>query len=274
MKNLWPSGFWSHKRPQLCGDRHEGGGPDPRQTLGFRQADHLRNGMPAQPPGRLTLATLVVTYNRLDKLCVTVNRLLAEDMNRVLVFDNQSGGSTDKWLASLSNPRLIVIRSPEKIGGAGAFHEGGGIWWNSSIPMGSGSWTMTAALSLDASAYSATCLRMTGMPWAPPSCPLGRGVQDEPPLSQPVMAPGPVSAHAVRRRAAWFSSAGCRSRGGGPSVAIDMATFVGLFLSRNAIRAAGYPDERLFIYGDNQLYTLTLRRPGGDRVSALDPVRT
>jgi rhamnopyranosyl-N-acetylglucosaminyl-diphospho-decaprenol beta-1,3/1,4-galactofuranosyltransferase len=51
--------------------------------------------------------------------------------------------------------------------------------------------------------------------------------------------------------------------------AIDGASFVGLFLSRRAIRLAGYPEGGLFIYGDDVLYTLTLAQKGGRVV--LDP---
>ncbi|RJL21335.1 glycosyltransferase, partial [Paracoccus siganidrum] len=47
-----------------------------------------------------------------------------------------------------------------------------------------------------------------------------------------------------------------------PVTEVDMSSFVGLFLSRKAVRRAGLPDERLFIYGDDQLYTLTMRRRG------------
>ena len=43
---------------------------------------------------------------------------------------------------------------------------------------------------------------------------------------------------------------------------IDAASFVGLFLSRSAIKATGFPDGRLFIYGDDVLYTLAMRRAG------------
>ena len=43
---------------------------------------------------------------------------------------------------------------------------------------------------------------------------------------------------------------------------IDAASFVGLFLSRAAIAATGLPDGRLFIYGDDVLYTLAMRRAG------------
>jgi len=51
--------------------------------------------------------------------------------------------------------------------------------------------------------------------------------------------------------------------------AVDAASFVGLFLSRAAIERAGYPDGRLFLYGDDVLYTLGMSAAGG-RI-AFDP---
>jgi GT2 family glycosyltransferase len=51
--------------------------------------------------------------------------------------------------------------------------------------------------------------------------------------------------------------------------AVDAASFVGLFVSAAAIARIGYPDGRLFVYGDDVLYTLNLRRSGGS--IAFDP---
>jgi GT2 family glycosyltransferase len=44
---------------------------------------------------------------------------------------------------------------------------------------------------------------------------------------------------------------------------IDASSFVGFFVSRAAIARAGFPDGKLFIYGDDVLYTLKLTRAGG-----------
>ncbi|WP_164738235.1 glycosyltransferase family protein [Frigidibacter oleivorans] len=45
-------------------------------------------------------------------------------------------------------------------------------------------------------------------------------------------------------------------------VPVDTASFVGLFLPRAAVAAAGLPEAGLFLYGDDVLYTLGLRRAG------------
>ena len=44
---------------------------------------------------------------------------------------------------------------------------------------------------------------------------------------------------------------------------IDGTSFVGFFISRKGIARAGFPDGRLFLYGDDVLYTLGLSHAGG-----------
>jgi len=63
-------------------------------------------------------------------------------------------------------------------------------------------------------------------------------------------------------RAAFHMDDAAYKPGAGPRQ-IDGGSFVGLFLSRAAIHRAGYPDPRLFIYGDDVLYTLGLSENGG-----------
>ena len=44
--------------------------------------------------------------------------------------------------------------------------------------------------------------------------------------------------------------------------AVDVASFVGFFVSRGAVAKGGLPDPGLFIYGDDLLYSLRLRKAG------------
>lgn len=46
-------------------------------------------------------------------------------------------------------------------------------------------------------------------------------------------------------------------------VEIDGGSFVGLFVSREGMKKAGYPDGRLFVYGEDVLFTLGLSKAGG-----------
>ena len=78
------------------------------------------------PPQRVV--AVVVTYNRLDKLQVTLARLLAEPaahLAAVVVVDNASTDGTGPWLAEQTgDPRLTVLQSDTNQGGAGGFEWG------------------------------------------------------------------------------------------------------------------------------------------------------
>ena len=85
------------------------------------------------------LVAVVVTYNRLDKLKVTLARLLespAEELAMVVVADNASTDGTGAWLAGLSDPRLDVLSSKVNSGGAGALPWACVTRWSSTRPIG------------------------------------------------------------------------------------------------------------------------------------------
>ena len=73
-----------------------------------------------------SLAAVIVTYNRLDKLRKVIAALQAQTRtpDRIFVVDNASDDGTGEWLQGLEEPRLQHVRLPENIGGAGGFHEG------------------------------------------------------------------------------------------------------------------------------------------------------
>ncbi|MGJ8598298.1 MAG: glycosyltransferase, partial [Sulfitobacter sp.] len=57
-----------------------------------------------------------------------------------------------------------------------------------------------------------------------------------------------------------------------PIVPIDITSFVGFFIRAAAVEKIGYPDPSLFVYGDDGIYSLGLRRSGG-RIGFLPQVR-
>jgi GT2 family glycosyltransferase len=75
-----------------------------------------------------SLAAVIVTYNRLDKLKQVVAALQQQTRmpERIFMVDNASTDGTGPWLAALQeeDPRFQHVRLPENIGGAGGFHEG------------------------------------------------------------------------------------------------------------------------------------------------------
>jgi GT2 family glycosyltransferase len=74
-----------------------------------------------------TVAAVVVTYNRKDKLGTVLDHLLAQTQlpDWIIVVDNASTDGTEKVLARYTDhDRVVVQRLPENVGGAGGFAAG------------------------------------------------------------------------------------------------------------------------------------------------------
>lgn len=218
------------------------------------------------PPALVAaLVAVVVTYNRLDKLKVTLARLLAvpgSDLAAVLVVDNASDDGTGDWLARQDDPRLLVHTCASNTGGAGGFETGLRLaaarfdpdWM---VVMDDDARPQQGALAafhgLDNSAWDAVAAAVY--------YPDGEICEMNRPSRNPFW----------HRREFFRTLLGGGRRGfhirpeayDGPGRAVDVASFVGLFISRAAIARVGYPDGKLFVYGDDGLYTLGLSRAGG-----------
>lgn len=214
------------------------------------------------------LIALVVTYNRLEQLQVTLTRLLESSpplLERVVVVDNASTDGTGAWLASHADPRIEVISCATNTGGAGGFERGmreitarydpdwlllmdddgrpapGALAaFHASDP---GQWDALAAAVYYPDGDICEMNRPSRNPfwhWRTflSSVRLGGGRDGfhlSPEAYEKTSAPTPI----------------------------DVTSFVGLFLSREAVARAGYPDGRLFVYGEDGLYTLALSAAGG-----------
>jgi GT2 family glycosyltransferase len=74
-----------------------------------------------------TVAAVVVTYNRKDKLAKVLDHVLAQTRRPewVIVVDNASTDGTDAMLAAYdTDDRVVVLRQRENSGGAGGFAAG------------------------------------------------------------------------------------------------------------------------------------------------------
>ena len=71
------------------------------------------------------LCAVVVTFNRLAQLQITLPRLLAEPFDHIVVVDNAStDGETAGWLDDQASDRVHVLHLPDNTGGAGGFEAG------------------------------------------------------------------------------------------------------------------------------------------------------
>lgn len=211
------------------------------------------------------LVAVVVTYNRLDKLKETLTRLMAvpeQDLAAVLVVDNASTDGTGDWLAMQDDTRLVVRSSDKNLGGAGGFESG----MRQAVETLNPDWLVV--MDDDARPQPGALARFREMDksnWdalaAAVYYPNGEICEMNRPSRNPfwhgrefrqtLLGGGRSGFHITPEDYA------------GPGRLIDVASFVGLFVSRAAIERVGYPDGRLFVYGEDGIFTLGLSKAGG-----------
>ena len=211
------------------------------------------------------LIAVVVTYNRLPKLQATLARLFEtspEDLSAIVVVDNASDDGTGAWLEAQSDPRLVVEHSAENRGGAGGFEVG----MRLAVARFDPDWIVV--MDDDARPHPgalAAFQQMDTSNWdalaAAVYFPSGEICEMNRPSRNPFW-------HGTELRQSLFGG----GRSGflitpedyaGAGRAIDVASFVGLFVSRAAIDRVGYPDGQLFVYGEDGIFTLGLSKAGG-----------
>lgn len=216
-------------------------------------------------PGHQRLVAVVATYNRLDQLKLTLARLLdasVDDLQAVVVVDNASTDGTSAWLATQTDPRLIVHGNPCNMGGAGGFETGMRLAADRLNP----DWivvmdddarpapgALAAFHALDAARWDAVVAAVY--------LPNGEICEMNRPSRNPFWR-----GREFRRTLLGGGRGGFHIRPEdyqGPPRAVDVASFVGLFISRAAIDRVGYPNGRLFVYGEDGIFTLGLSKAGG-----------
>lgn len=222
------------------------------------------------------MAAVVVTYNRLPQLRKTIDQLLAESLDHVIVVENGSADGSRAWLATQRDPRLTVIEMDRNGGGALGFEVGMReaearfrpdwlvLMDDDARPRPGAIARFREGLATDrwpgAEALAAAVYFPDGRicemnrPWVNPFARLGVFLR--------VLAGGGRAAFHIPDSA--FATDAPRR--------LDGSSFVGFFISRPGIARAGYPDGRLFIYGDDVLYTLGMTQAGGRLMFAPDLV--
>ncbi|TMV94131.1 glycosyltransferase [Thioclava sp. BHET1] len=211
------------------------------------------------------LVAVVVTYNRLAQLKVTIARLLEtapETLHAVVVFDNASDDGTGAWLAAQDDPRLLVESSTSNLGGAGGFAGGMSLarerydpdWM---VVMDDDARPEPGALA----AFQARDLSQWDALAAAVYFPDGRICEMNRPSRNP-FSHGRAFWRTLRRGRNGFHLSP-DAYDADHDTAIDVTSFVGFFISRRGVELAGLPDPGLFLYGDDGLYTLGLSTRGG-----------
>jgi GT2 family glycosyltransferase len=212
------------------------------------------------------LVAVVVTYNRLAQLQVTVARLLEStpaQLEALVVIDNASTDGTAAWLAAQGDPRLLVVHSDTNLGGAGGFERGLRLVTERFDP----DWVVVMdddGRPAEGALAGFHAQDLTG--WdavaAAVYYPDGRICDMNRPSRNPFWH-GRVFLRTLLggggRDGFHITSAAYE----GAVRQVDISSFVGLFLSRAAIARTGYPDGALFVYGEDGLFTLGLSAAGG-----------
>lgn len=207
----------------------------------------------------------MVTYNRLALLQVSLPRLLAEVPGTVLLVDNASGDGTADWLATQDHPRLTILRLEQNLGGAGGFEAGMAELAEEDpdwiLLLDDDAWPQKGALAIFAELA----------PGLPPDTGAVAGAvfladgsiaEMNRPGWNPFWYPGKIWATLVKGNRAGFKVGDATYAPGAGLIEVDNASFVGYLVSRVGRLQAGLPEGGLFIYGDDVLYSLRLRRKG------------
>jgi len=215
--------------------------------------------------GNGRLVAVVVTHRRLAQLQITLKALLDErqdDLAAVLVVDNASGDGTPAWLDAQTDPRLQVLSLPENRGGAGGFEAG----MRQAMAAMAPDWivvmdddarpepgALAAFHALDLTGYDgfAAAVRHPDGTLCEMNRPTFNPFRHKKILARTLLGGGRGAFHLGPGD---FATPGLRR--------IDGASFVGFFVRAAVIRARGYPDPALFLYGDDAIYTMGLTQAG------------
>lgn len=220
----------------------------------------------------LLIGAVMVTFNRLARLQESLPKLLDEVTGPVLVVNNASQDGTGAWLDSLAHPRLSVLHLAENTGGAGGFESGMRALAQSADPdwillLDDDAWPEPGAIT----AFRDMAPRLpadTGAVAAAVFLPNGQIAEMNRPGFNPFWYPRKILATLMNGNRAGFKLPDTAFDSAAPTVAIDNASFVGYFVSRSGRQATGWPEGGLFIYGDDVLYSLRLRRAGQQLIFA------
>lgn len=72
----------------------------------------------------MNITALIVTFNRLDKLKQCWAATCGLPFEHIVIVNNASDDGTAEWLATLVDPRLVVLDTGQNLGGAGGFKMG------------------------------------------------------------------------------------------------------------------------------------------------------
>jgi GT2 family glycosyltransferase len=191
--------------------------------------------------------------------------LLTQACDAIVVVDNCSTDGTREWLTAQASKRakLDIVFASRNLGGAGGFELG----FKHAINQHNPEWLVC----FDDDAYPNTdafrkflASDLNGIDAAAAAVYFPNGTICE--MNRPAINP-------FWNWGLFFKTVSGQGRKGfhiqdedyrsATPLPIDTTSFVGFFIRSNIVKRVGLPEGRLFIYGDDVLYTLSVRRAGG-----------
>lgn len=209
-----------------------------------------------------SVAAVIVTYNRLDKLKHSLHAIRQQGVISIVVVNNNSSDRTSTWLAEQHDNRLYVINLEENTGGSGGFHTG----VKHAVQNTHADWV----LCFDDDAYpSEDAIGQFQQHYSNTEADIVAAAVYSttgtiPEMNRPVITM-PTSLwrmllYLARRENFVVRNQTYRAL---QPVEIDASSFVGIFIRSSAVREKfGYPRRDLFLYCDDLIYTFSARRNG------------
>jgi rhamnopyranosyl-N-acetylglucosaminyl-diphospho-decaprenol beta-1,3/1,4-galactofuranosyltransferase len=212
--------------------------------------------------GPASVAAVIVTYNRLDKLKNSLRSIGHQEASYIVVVNNNSSDQTTAWLAEQDDPRLQVINLAENTGGAGGFYTGikhvvENTDANWALCFDDDAYPAEDAIeqfkqyysNTDADIVSAAVYSMSG------TIPeMNRPVRSMPTNLWTMLLYFSKRDDFVVQNTAFQTL---------QPIEIEASSFVGMFISTSGAREKfGYPREELFLYCDDLIYTYSASKNG------------
>jgi len=210
------------------------------------------------------LVTLIVTYNRVDKLKLAIKKWLETDITKVIIVDNASTDGTKNYLRKIStrDKRVIPLFLKENLGGAGGFYEG--------IKYAINNCNFDWVVLQDDDAYpDPSAIRYFLFEKNLTTADVYMSAVFYPSGNISLMnMPGYLPFKNLRQtlKTILFGSRGFHIKEDlyyqDKEVPVDFASFVGLFIKKEVIKVVSLPRKDFFLYGDDLEYTIRITKAG------------
>jgi GT2 family glycosyltransferase len=211
------------------------------------------------------LVAVVVTFNRLQQLKLTLQHTFENRFYKVVVVNNCSTDGTAQWLDALQQDNLVVLHNEVNLGGAGGFNRG---FRYATDNLPEADWLVCydddahpegdVVSTFDALDIPADVGSMAAAVYLPD----GRISEMNRPSNNPFWHWREFIRTALIGRHG-FHISNEHYQLDAP-VDVDVSSFVGCFVRLSLIRsgAIGLPRSELFIYADDIIYMLEARKAG------------